>query len=290
MHRFALASLALSCTLTAQGLTWITNPATGNQYARTPTTMSWSEANAYAETVGATLCVIEDAAENAWVAQQFLFLFPLYLGGTDQFVEGHWTTPHGWPLAYTNWSHLPAISQFQPDGSGDCLVMWDSNLLFGVVRGTWDDQPGTAANYAVLERPVSQWVAYGNGCTGSNGVPTLTPAAHSPGPAPGATITMELGNLPAGGGAAIVILSLVPLQVDLAVIGMPSCLALLDPGAGWTRPVFHASSTATWQETLPNLPALRGIRAYTQALVLDAGAGNPFGATTTPGLELRLGY
>jgi hypothetical protein len=290
LPRFALVSLALTCTLSAQGLTWITNPATGNQYARTPIMMSWSAANAYAETVDATLCVIDDAAENAWVAEQFLFLFPLYLGGTDQFLEGHWTTAHGWPLAYTNWSQAPAISQFQPDGSGDYLVMWDANPLYGVVRGTWDDQPGTAANYAVLERPVPQFVGYGTGCAGSNGVPTLTPAAGSPGPAPGATITMELGNLPACGGAAIGILSLAPLQVDLGIIGMPSCLALLDPGAGWMVPVFHAADAAVWQQALPNLTAIRGIKAYTQALVLDAAAGNPLGATTTAGLELRLGF
>ncbi len=284
MPRFALVSLALSCTLTAQGLTWTTNPATGNEYARTTTMMSWAAAQALANSVGADLCTIDDDAENTWVADHFLALFPLYLGGTDQFVSDFWTTPNGWPLAHANWAPN------QPDGSGNCQVMWDANPLFGVPRGTWDDQPGTAPNFAVLERPVPQWVAYGAGCAGSNGLPTLAPATCSAAPVPGATIEMALGNLPTGGGAVIGVLSLRRLNVDLGVIGMPTCLALIDLDAGWLRPVFYNADAVIWQETLPNLTAIRGIKAFTQALVLDAAAGNDFGATTTAGLELRLGY
>ena len=289
MPRFACLALACTSSLAAQGLTWITNPATGNEYARTPTPLSWAAAQQFAESVGAHLCVIDDAAENQWVANQFLFLFDLYLGGTDRFVQGNWTTPYGWPLGYTNWAVAPAISMQQPDASGDCLVMWEARPLWGIAAGAWDDQPGDFPLFAVLERPIAQSLAYGAGCSGSNGAPTLALAAGSSQPAPGALLELHLGQLPPAGGAAIAVLSLAPLQLDLAPLGLFGCDLLVDLEAGWLRPVFHATDTAIWQEALPDLPALRGLRAYAQALVLDVGA-NPFGATTTNGLELRLGF
>ncbi|MFY9342756.1 MAG: lectin-like protein [Planctomycetota bacterium] len=265
---------------------WITNPATGNEYTRTPP-MTWAAARAFANSLGADLCVIDDLAENTWVANQFLALFPLYLGGTDMGVEGLWTNINGWPLSFTNWAPN------QPDnfgGNQNCLVMWDANPFFGVPRASWDDGDGTAACFAVLERPIPQWVPYGLGCPGSNGTPSLAPSPASAAPQPGATLSMHLANLPTSSGAAIGVLSLSSAAIDLGPIGLPGCMALVGLGSGLLAAIPHSGTAGAWQEILPNLTVLRGLRIYAQALVLDPAAGNPFGATTTGGLEIRIGY
>ena len=79
---FAVVTAAAASAAPAQGLQWILNPATGNEYAVTPP-MTWDAAATYAQSVGADLCWIGDLAENTWVADHFLSILPIYLGGTD---------------------------------------------------------------------------------------------------------------------------------------------------------------------------------------------------------------
>ena len=265
--------------------TWITNPATGNQYTLVPP-MTRGAAEAYANSLGADLCTIETAAENAWVANNFLTLFPLYLGNTDAVIEGNWTTANGWPQAYANWGPN------QPDNFNDqdYLIMVDANPIFGVPRASWDDIDGSAALFSVVERPIPQWIPYGAGCAGSNGTPTIAPASFTSAPLPGAMISIQVAHLTLSPGAAIGVLSLDPTSISLAAIGMPGCTALVSLGSGWTAALVHGGNSTVWQITLPNLPAIRGLRIFTQALSLDATAGNPFGGVTSAGLEIRVGY
>ncbi len=289
LERFALAaSLTALPTLAQTGLTWIPNPATGNQYALT-TLMTWDTAHAYAQTLDADLCVVDDAAENAWVAQNFLTFpfFGVYLGGTDAQVEGLWLNPYGFPLGYTNWAPN------QPDNSNGGqhrLMMWQGNPQLGVPFATWDDQAGTAPSFAVLERPMPQWVAYGSGCSGSNGVPQLAAAVNSPAPQPGAQVQMALSNLPTTGGFGIGVLSLSSANVPLGPIGLPGCLALVDLQGALTVTLPFAGAATTWLQPLPNLTLIRGLHLHAQVLVLDPNAGNSFGGVTSAGLEIRVGY
>lgn len=281
----AAVTAAAASVAPAQGLQWILNPATGNEYAVTPP-MTWDAAAAYAQSVGADLCWIGDQAENTWVADHFLSILPIYLGGTDLAIEGLWTNPYGWPLAYTNWA--PA----QPDNAlagQHRLVMWDQNPLFGIPRGTWDDQEGLAPRLAVLERPLPQWLPYGNGCAGSSGVPTLQPAAGSAAPRPGAQLTIAMQNAPQQPGLAVAVVALERADVDLTFLGMPSCSALVLPIGGWLLPVAYTGSAVDWPLPLPALEVLRGLPVFVQMLVLDPNV-NAFGATTSAALEIRIGY
>ncbi|MEZ6036730.1 MAG: hypothetical protein R3F29_04575 [Planctomycetota bacterium] len=289
MTRLHLISplFTLAAALPAQ-LNWIANPATGNEYALIPP-MSWTAAQTYAEGVGAQLCVIDDATENAWVADHFLSVFAIYIGGTDAGIEGVWTTPYGWPLGYTNWSNGTVTQPDNAGGSENYLVMWDANPLFGVARGSWNDSDGLGALFAVAERPLPLFVPYGAGCGGSNGAPALAESATSQAPAPGATIAADLTGLPGPSGAAIGFLSLGRIQAPLDVLGMPGCEALVDIGGAWTAVLAYAGTDITWQETLPNLLVIRGLHFHMQALVLDAAA-NGFGATTSNALEVHVGF
>ena len=286
MSKTTLCLLALTALAPAQSLTWITNPTTGSQYALTgPST--WADAQALADSVGAHLCIIDDAAENTWVADQFLFLFPLYLGGTDATQEGLWTSPYGWPISYTNWAPN------QPDnnlGSEHALLMWDANPLFNVPRGAWNDVDGASLQLAVLERPMPRFTSYGSGCVGSNGTPNLAAAPSTNPPAPGVQITMTFTNLPTAAGLAFGLLAPAPAQVSLAVLGMPSCQGFIAYQPEFVDTIAHTGAAADWVVDLPNLPILRGVTVYGQGLVFDAGAGNAFGGTTTNALAIRLGY
>lgn len=274
-----------SLALPAQGLQWIVNPATGNEYAVTPP-MTWDAASAYAQGVGADLCWIEDLAENTWVADHFLTILPLYLGGTDIGIEGLWTNAYGWPLSFTNWA--PG----QPDNAASGqhrLVMWDQNLLFGTPRASWDDQEGLASLRAVLERPLPQWRPYGSGCSGSAGVPTLSPSPSTVPPTPGAQLTVHLDQAPAQPGVAVAVVALERVDVELSFLGLPGCSALVLPIGGWLQPIVYTGTSADWTLALPALEVVRGLPVFVQVLALDPN-NNAFGGATSSALEIRIGY
>ncbi|MCK5941348.1 MAG: hypothetical protein KAI24_05200 [Planctomycetes bacterium] len=140
--RLATAVAGLAAFSPAQ---WITNPANGSQYRLLPAT-TWHQAQATAQSLGAHLAVIDDAAENQWIVNNLLLL-PSFIGGTDAALEGTWTTPSGAPLAYTNWAPN------QPDnfqGSEDYLEMWPGGPNFPA--GVWNDADGQLMRPAIIER------------------------------------------------------------------------------------------------------------------------------------------
>lgn len=263
---------------------WITNPLTGNEYQLTAP-MTWQQAQSYADSLGAHLAIVNDADENAWIANHFLFVSSLYLGGTDESNEGQWNNPYGWPLGYQNWAPN------QPDnyqGNEDYLTMWPANGP-NAPHASWNDGNGLTLLPAVIERPIPQAIAYGSGCNGSNGAPVLALAPASAPPAPGNTVVTTTSNLPQVSGLALGFAAMEQLIVPLTVLGMPGCASAINPnGAVWTL-LPHNGNTVSWQFQLPNLPVLRGMQIYEQVMVFDLNA-NAFGATTSNGLELRLGY
>jgi hypothetical protein len=281
MLRIASLVGILCSTAAAQ---WITNPATGNQYM-VLAPMTWISAQSAAHAVGAHLVVIDDAAENQWVATNLL-LFSSYIGGRDAAIEGAWNTPAGWPLEYTNWAPN------QPDnnlGAEDYLVMWTANPLYGVTAGMWNDGDGLSIKPAIIERPMPQAVPFGSGCPGSNGTPSLSESINSPAPTPGATVQITLDNLPPNLGIAYGIAGLVELSAPLAPLGLPGCVAYVDLQYAFVQSLLYIGPSRTWPLPIPNLPLIRGRSIYAQALVLDLGI-NAFGATTSNGLELRIGF
>ena len=122
--------------------------------------------------------------------------------------------------------------------------------------------------------------AYGDGCGGALGAPTLggdTPYLGNLGH------TFELRDAPAATGC-ILALSSLPASTSLGngctlhVGGAPAIANAVTDDAGFAR----------FALPLPADPTLLGLTAYGQAAALDATA--PFGVSLTAGREIRIGY
>jgi hypothetical protein len=91
----------------------VTNPANGHKYALL-STQSWTASQAEAIALGCNLVTINDAAENTWVYEAFDGdIRNLWIGYTDQDVEGTWTWADGSSSLFTNWHPI------EPDNFGD---------------------------------------------------------------------------------------------------------------------------------------------------------------------------
>ena len=137
------------------------------------------------------------------------------------------------------------------------------------------------------------WTAFGAGCPGNAGIPTL---AAAPGQLPriGQSFTAQLSNVPPGPlrlpfgfvGASKTNWSGIPLPFDCGAIGMPGCTIYCS--ADITVALTASSGLANWPITIPYDVGLIGALAYQQALVLDP-AVNLMGVTTSNAGEMRLG-
>lgn len=105
----------------------------GHTYLMTDGSMTWTAAEAYAEEVGGHLVTINDAAENAWV-QTFVDTFGwVWLGYTDEAVEGTWAWASGESATYTNWASS------RPDNSDSWYGKAEADYAWMQYDGTWDD-------------------------------------------------------------------------------------------------------------------------------------------------------
>ncbi len=119
---------------------------------------------------------------------------------------------------------------------------------------------------------------YGAGFPGTLGVPGLASSA----PVIGASVTVTLGN--SVGTTTNALLFLGFSAVDVPGFWGGSLLAA--PDAAIALPVVPVAGLPL-AGTIPNVTALCGTKVYLQALEVDAGAAA--GASSTRGLELRLG-
>lgn len=128
------------------------------------------------------------------------------------------------------------------------------------------------------------FAAFGVGCPGSAGTPTLD---ASPGSLPslGSTFRLSLTNLPQGPMLVLGALGFsasawqgTPLPRDLVVMGMPGCTQYVAVDASYPR--LSVLGFTMWPIPIPAVPSLSGLPFYVQAMVPDPAA-NPFGATVT---------
>ncbi len=83
----------------------IYNPANGHSYQRIDTVMTWHEAKAHCESLGGYLATITSQAENDFVYGNIgIDGKDIWLGGTDEVVEGTWEWITGEAWDYTNWA------------------------------------------------------------------------------------------------------------------------------------------------------------------------------------------
>ncbi len=110
----------------------------------------------------------------------------------------------------------------------------------------------------------------GDGCTGSNGMPTNTASAL---PRLGQTMTANLGSLPFPDAAFFIIgfsktmSQAGPLPLDLGAFGAPGCPARVSPDS--VTLIVGTGGTAAFNLALPNSPALLCQVFHTQGMALD---------------------
>jgi hypothetical protein len=135
----------------------ITNAANGHFYYLLKTA-TWTNSEAQAVKLGGHLVTINDAAENAWVAQAFAKSDrqdrPLWIGLTDRDSEGIFVWVNGERTAFLNWN----TESGEPNnsaGSGyeeDFAYMIEGNPGNStLIPGQWNDAPDTGFGVA---RPV----------------------------------------------------------------------------------------------------------------------------------------
>ena len=138
----------------------------------------------------------------------------------------------------------------------------------GTSTQTWEHRVATSA----------QFNAYGSGCVGSGGVPSMQALAGSA-PTVGSTFTLEIRNLPAAGGAGYVFFGTSNYQfgplwfpLDTAILGWAGCSGYAAPDTG--QFFLHPAGIGSVNLTIPNNPAIQNVTLYAQALSFDAAAAN----------------
>lgn len=129
--------------------------------------------------------------------------------------------------------------------------------------------------------------AFGQGCPGSAGTPTLVTSPLNR-PWLGTTVDYEIVNIPTAAPVAFVVFGFDrttwngnPLPLDLAPFGLAGCQAWVAPFS--TELASAAAGRATWSLALPSTASLQGAEYFLQALVPDPGV-NRVGATMSNGV------
>ena len=102
---------------------------------------TWKQAQAQAVSLGGNLVTVNDATENQFLVNTFGGTEQLWIGLTDEVVEGQFKWVNGEAVTYTNW----LINQ--PDNGSGVEDYVQINLL-GV--GKWNDLPNDTSSYNPL--------------------------------------------------------------------------------------------------------------------------------------------
>lgn len=127
----------------------INNPANGHNYYLLESGFSWTDAEAFAVTLGGHLASIGSAEENEFVRASVLRFDGTdrrgWIGFTDQVLEGTFAWSDGSAVTYTNWN------AGEPNNGGPTLNE-DHVEMLG--NGVWNDlnNPGaTTGDFAIVE-------------------------------------------------------------------------------------------------------------------------------------------
>ncbi len=131
------------------------NPANDHVYYLT-NDYPWLTADTYSKSFGGYLAQVNDAAENQWILNTFSsFANPdanLWIGLTDQAVEGQHRWTSGEPVTFTNWNP----GEPNNDGNEDFVEFYINTP--GTFPGRWNDAVNAGSpirqNFALIEIPV----------------------------------------------------------------------------------------------------------------------------------------
>ena len=111
----------------------------GHYYELTSATGTWAGSETAAVSKGGHLVTINDSTEEAWLRTTFGTSY-LWIGMTDQAVEGTWVWISGEPVTYTNWAGGEPNDYY---GEDYAVMNWS-----GI---QWNDLSGGQSYYGVIE-------------------------------------------------------------------------------------------------------------------------------------------
>ncbi len=133
----------------------------GHHYYCSEQPDTWANAQAFCDSAGGHLAIVNSAAENAFIAN-FLTTQSAYIGCSDHTNEGQWTWVDGSPVTYSNW-YTDQPNNF--NGAQHFCEMLNN--------GQWNDQYGKVALEFVMEIPCDNIVQTSGPANGSV-IPTGT--------------------------------------------------------------------------------------------------------------------
>lgn len=138
--------VALSCSVTHAAIyTWYAY--NGHQYAITEDYNTWAGAEVEAEAAGGHLVTISDAAENAWLVEQFKGYYSEgYIG--NPWASYVWIGLHGIPddLVWANGEPVTFVAPIYPGWGGDWCPRSGGGTEFGYLHTATHPNAGTWAN------------------------------------------------------------------------------------------------------------------------------------------------
>jgi len=148
----------------------------------------------------------------------------------------------------------------QPSGRGQTALAFDSlrgrAVLFGGALFWGNNEAGDTWEFGAATPATC--TAFGAGCAGVAGSPSLTAGASRP--VLGQTLQVTMNGLPpnhstlTGLGWSNTSFQASPLPADLGVLGAPGCALRISPDLTW--PVFNWAGSANWALAIPNVPGL----------------------------------
>jgi hypothetical protein len=103
---------------------------------------TWQQAQIQAQSFGGNLVTIDDAAENQWLTNTFGGTIPLWIGFTDERIEGQFRWVSGSTSTFTNWF------SGEPNNAGGSQHHAYLNFK---QAGRWDDGAGGARFRGIIE-------------------------------------------------------------------------------------------------------------------------------------------
>ena len=131
------------------GLSWVTRLETGHQYCLIPYPLPWHYAQDFARKVGGNLVIIEDEAENEWIANTFGSNTEFWIGLTDEHDEGKWRWVNGLDAEFKNWA------AGEPDNYKQMqhhVILNKQGARGAVEDGKWNDITGNEIKIGIVEK------------------------------------------------------------------------------------------------------------------------------------------
>ena len=161
---------SIRATFTAAGLTeMVTCVGECSMYFLNPQSMSGSQAQAFAQTLGANLVSVQSQAENDCIMNSLNSMGQsgvIWIGFSDEVTEGTFVWYDQSPVVYTNW----APGEPNQNGDEDCVQIYTSGL--------WNDLSCSSANArSIIEVNLCPVINAGNDvaiCVGDTAVLTAS--------------------------------------------------------------------------------------------------------------------